>query len=83
MTAPTRAQYKDFLGHELFAGLAPLYLRQIASWTSFLVGNYQLQNFAKWYTNSSEITFCQMGLIGATIGLINTAVTMPFDYFKC
>ena len=82
MTATAKTTYRDYLGHELFAGLAPLYCRQIASWTSFLVGTYQLQNLGRWLTNKDQLNFWETGIVGACVGIINTAVTMPFDYVK-
>lgn len=78
-------QSKGHMGKELFRGLNALFPKQIVSWTSFLLADVKMKELCHRWTGTplyEELSFWPLMGAGTVVGIVNTAVTLPFDYVK-
>ncbi|CAG9331768.1 unnamed protein product [Blepharisma stoltei] len=86
MTSP-KATIRQFfreknLKHEAFRGIQPLLFKQTISWVTFLGCTSFFKEITKKYTHKEELLYSELLIIGAIVGVINTAAVMPLDFAK-
>merc|ERR1719378_208857 len=67
---------------ELFRGLHAQWARQVTSWVSYLVLESNLRSLARRQSTSGELSSGTLLGISCTVGVANTAITMPIDTMK-
>lgn len=84
-----RHALRDFFrlsqGHlrsELFRGVRAVYIRQIATWASFLVSDKRAKDWEKKRMQTDNLSFTSLMRVSLVVGIINTAANMPFDVIK-
>lgn len=89
MTKESRGRLTEFfsknyghLGTELYRGISATLPRQNVSWVSFLWADEWCKNLMKVYTKKKELNHSELIVSGMAVGVINTAVTLPFDSIK-
>lgn len=70
------------IGQEMLRGINAVYLRQITSWVSFLLTDEKLKNWERKRIQQEELPFLSLMGVSLGVGIINTAVNMPFDAAK-
>lgn len=73
---------KENVYRELTRGVGAVYVRQMATWISFLVADEKIKNWEKKRTNTKKLSFTSLLKVGLMVGIINTAVCLPFDMLK-
>lgn len=67
---------------DLYRGLRASYARQNVSWISFLMADDQCKKITRSFTKKKDLSYSNLLAIGVTVGIVNTAATLPFDYIK-
>ncbi len=81
----SKASQQGNLISSLFQGLMPYWIRQLNSWTSFLMGEYYMKLFLKTTFNidhSERLPYWLLMVSGTTVGVFNCLAIMPFDFLK-
>lgn len=74
--------HRKHIGKEMLRGIQAVYLRQITAWVSFLLTDEKLKNLEKKKIQKEDLPFMSLMKVSFCVGVINTAVNMPFDVVK-
>jgi hypothetical protein len=74
--------HQRHIGKEVLRGIQAVYLRQITAWVSFLLTDEKLKNWEKKRIQKAELPFTSLMKVSFCVGVINTAMNMPFDVVK-
>lgn len=74
--------HRKHIGKEMLRGIQAVYLRQITAWVSFLLTDEKLKNLEKKKIQKEDLPFTSLMKVSFCVGVINTAVNMPFDVVK-
>jgi len=67
----------------LFQGFSALYARQSLSWVTFLVADSQLKQIVRRISHTEDVlSFPNLMVVAAGVGIIHTVVTLPIDFVK-
>jgi solute carrier family 25 carnitine/acylcarnitine transporter 20/29 len=76
------ADNRGHLGKEMTRGLNAMFVRQMATWVSFLVADEKFKTWEKRRTKTEKLSFASLMGVSFMVGAVNTAANMPFDSLK-
>lgn len=75
-------EHRGAMWSEVTRGLNAVYVRQMATWVSFLVADKKFKDMERERTKTQQLSFESLLRVSLMVGSVNTLANMPFDVLK-